>query len=422
LPVETKKLLQAGGACRVVRTGVTRYLPALSILKEGEYESIQECSNLALLGNASLIPFEALPADDAKEWSSDSGVSIAKNGEPSRFPYRPLWTLGISNQESVRAASEVIRYQREKSDGPLTVIRKSYEMTTPDTGDRESFHMTGQGTWKFDHQQRIPQSSEMKYTLVVKDGNTTTTFPIALKFSLLTPERIAQLEVERKAAAEKSAKIAEEHKAQIEKRKAEAEKPLTEQEKKEMLAALASDDHFIIHSTLARQMQRQPKVPDPDIAAAARKLLNGDRGLSMLAERLLLQHDPKFRVNHEYTRAMPVDSTGLTVDSSTKLSVGQIVQVHEHGRWIAAEIAELLASGDVAIIYRGWGNNRRGTFRRADIQLAPPEVDQPRGIATETYGRSHFTWDLGPRSSVPAIILPRPADDRRALRILRDSQ
>jgi hypothetical protein len=56
-----------------------------------------------------------------------------------------------------------------------------------------------------------------------------------------------------------------------------------------------------------------------DIAAAARKLLNGDRGLSMLAERLLLQHDPKFRVNHEYTQSMPVDSTGLTVDSSTKL-------------------------------------------------------------------------------------------------------
>jgi hypothetical protein len=48
------------------------------------------------------------------------------------------------------------------------------------------------------------------------------------------------------------------------------------------------------------------------------------------------------------------------------ISVGQIVQVHEHGRWIAAEIAELLASGDVAIIYRGWGNNRRGT---ATMQL-----------------------------------------------------
>ncbi len=369
---------------RMDMLGKTQTTNQITLSRKGQVLVLDGSSHLPfLLGNVSLIPFEAFPADDANEWSSDSGVSIAKNGEPSRVPFFPLWTLGTSNQESVQAASEVIRYQREKSDDQLMVIRKTYEMTTPNTGDRESFHMTGQGTWEFNNQQRIPQSSEMNYTLVVKDRNTTTTYPMELKFSLLTPERIAQLEVERKAAAERSAKIAEERKAQVENRKAEAEKPLNEQEKKDTLAALASDDYFKVHSTLVQLMQRQPKEPDPDIALAARKLLNSDRGLGMLAERLLLKHDPKFRVNHEYARSMPVPSTGLKVDSSTKLYVGQIIQVHEHRRWIAAEIAELLDSGDVAIIYRGWGNNRRGTFRRADIQLAPPEVDQPRLTATE---------------------------------------
>lgn len=370
---------------RMDMLGKTQTTNQITLNRKGYVLVLDGSSRLPfLLGNVSLIPFETLPADDANDWSSNSGVSIAKSGEPSRLPFFPSWPLGTSNHESVQAASEVTRYQREKSNDSLTVIRKTYEMTMPDTGDRESFHMTGQGTWNFSNPQRFPHSSEMKYTLVIKDRNTTTTYPIELKFSLLTPERIAQLEVERKNAAERSAKMAAEHKAQVEKRKAEAEKPLTEQEKKDTLTALASDDHFKVHSTLILLMQRQPKEPDPDIALAARKLLNRDRGIGMLAERLLLQHDPKFRVNHEYSRSTPVPSTGLKVDSSTKLYIGQIIQVREHGRWVAAEIAELMDSGDVAIIYRGWGSNRRGTFRRADIQLAPPEVDQRLPAARDT--------------------------------------
>ena len=381
--------------------GKTQTTNHITLSRQGHVLVLDGSSHLPfLLGNVSLIPFEALPAGDDNEWSSDSGVSIESNDLPSRFPFRPMWSLGLANQESVQAASEVIRYQRDKSDGPLTVVRKTYEMTTPDTGDRETFHMTGQGTWKFDSQQSIPHSSEMKYTLVVKDRNTTTTFPIELKFSLLTPERLAQLEVERKAAEEKFAKIAEEQKAEAEKRKAEAERQLSVQEKKETLAALASGDHFKVHSTLMQLMQRKPKEPDPEIVAAARKFLNDDRGLGMLADRVLQQHDPKHRINHEYTRPGAVPSTGLTVDASTKLYVGQIVQVHEHGRWVAAEISELLASGDVAIIYRGWGSNRRGTFRRADVQLAPPEVDQPRRNAAETVATAPAT---SATESVPAV-------------------
>ena len=385
----------------------------ITLSRQGHILVLDGSSHLPyLLGNVSLIPFEALPAEETHEWSSDSGVTIAMNSEQSRFPYRPMWTLGISNQESVQAASEVIRYQREESVGKLKVIRKTYQMTTPDTGDRQTYHLTGEGKWKFDSQQQVPHSSEMKYTLVVKDRNTTTTFPIELKFSLLTPERIAQLEVEQKEAQEKLAKAAAEHKAQVEKRQAEAEKPLSEHEKKEALAALASGDHFKVHSTLMQLMQRQPKEPDPDIAAMARKFLNDDRGLGMLAERLLLQHDPRFRINHEYTRPMPVPSTGLTVGATTQLFIGQIIQVHEHGRWVAAEVADFLASGDVAIIYRGWGSNRRGTFRRADIQLAPPEVDQPRRtagnesptVATGVATPAAMASENVPRASTAAMV------------------
>ncbi len=168
-------------------SGKTQSKNSISMTRSGQVLTLDGTSQLPfLLGNLSLIPFEQLPVEEKKTWRSDTGVSITDDSNAIRFTFRPFGPFAFQPAERMQLASELSQYTIARTEAGLVTVEKSYEMKTPDTGDRESFHMTGKGVWSFDTNDHFPSSTDMQYTLNIKDGNTTTTFPIKVKFTKLS--------------------------------------------------------------------------------------------------------------------------------------------------------------------------------------------------------------------------------------------
>jgi hypothetical protein len=85
----------------------------------------------------------------------------------------------------------------------------------------------------------------------------------------------------------------------------------------------------------------------------------------------------------------------LSVESSTPLFVGQIVQVQENGSfWFPGRIKSLLPSGKVEVEFLSWGKpSRSAVLARRNLQLAPAEVDQPaKPSGPVVAGDAMHTW------------------------------
>ena len=344
----------------------------MSLTRSGQVLTLDGTSQLPfLLGNLSLIPFEQLPKEEEPSWTSDSGVSITKDSNDLRFTARPFGPFAFQTAERMQSASELTRYSIARRESGIVTVEKNYELKTPDTGDRESFQMTGKGTWSFDTKDHLPSATDMQYSLIIKDGNTTTTFPIRIKFSKLSEERLAAIQAEAKTNQEKALKLQEE-------RKAAAASPIVGKELEELLSDLDSTTTTIKNAALIKLSQKELLESDIRLVDVVRKMAKSSDVFASLADSVLQKIDPIHRVNKQYEGAGFVDSTELMVDATTDLFVGQIVQIREHGRvWQAAEITELLPDGKVATRYRGWGQ-RTATVLRNQIQLAPKEVVQPK--------------------------------------------
>ncbi len=69
------------------------------------------------------------------------------------------------------------------------------------------------------------------------------------------------------------------------------------------------------------------------------------------------------------------------MESITPLYVGQLVQAQREHRgtfWFAAQVQELLPDGKVKLGFLTWGEVRDSeVVTRRNIQLAPPELEQP---------------------------------------------
>lgn len=353
-------------------SGKTQSKNVISLTRSGQVLTLDGTSQLPfLLGNLSLIPFEPLPKEEKPSWTSDSGVSISNESNDLRFTARPFGPFAFQTAERMQTASELTRYSIARTESGVVTVEKKYELKTPDTGDRESFQMTGKGTWSFDTKDHLPSATDMQYSLGIKDGNTTTTFPIRVKFSKLSEERLAAIQAETKANQEKFQKLQEE-------RKAAAASPIVGKELEELLSDLDSTTTTKKHSALIKLSQKELLESDPKLVDAIRKIAKSSDVFASFADNILQKVDPIHRVNKQYEGTGFVDSTELFVDATTDLFVGQIVQIREHGRvWQAAEITELLPDGKVATRYRGWGQ-RTATLLRNQIQLAPKEVVQPK--------------------------------------------
>ena len=342
-----------------------------------------------LLGNVSLLPFETLPKGDQKQWVVDSGVSISEESESDRSGFGPRGSFGpfgpFSNRESksVQAATEVTRYNIESEKDNLVSIRKSYQLTSPGT-DEESFDMSGAGTWVFDKQDCVPHSLDLSAKLIMREGNSSTTYPITIKFERVSAADLAKMEAQAKKAAEEAQRKAAEAKAQ-------AETPLTAEEKQAALTRLAKSERGLLLESLSMLKAKSPLEPDPDIAAAiARLLQHQDEKVAEEARETLVKWSPQFKRKHELNKAYqgpsPVASSDLEVESSTPLYVGQLIQYQEHGSfWYPGRIKQLLPGNKVQVEALAWGKpNRDLTLSRRNLQLAPAEVDQPaRPAATK---------------------------------------
>jgi hypothetical protein len=385
-----------GLASPFATTGISQARNKITMSRLGKLLVLDGSSQLPfLLGNLSLLPFENLPTEEAIEaWTIESTVSISED-DSGRFHFGPFAQIQKSNQGSVQSASEVTKYNINSSNDMQVTLDKTYRLNTALVDGRDSFEMSGKGTWIFNRIDKLPQSSDMKFELIVRRRNATVSIPIVLKCNRLTPERIAERELEAKRKAkEAEANMAEakskmeEHRKLAEEAKAKEEAPLSAEEKKGLLTELDSETPNTIIEALRKITRKKSKETDTEIVNAIKKHLGSTNFMvAKLSERALENADPVFgksnALKKAYEGSSPVDSTNLEVLSTTPLYVGQIVQIQEIGSfWFAAEIRELLPDGRVLAKYQGWGGNRTATLARRNIQLAPADLPQPHKPAT----------------------------------------
>jgi hypothetical protein len=401
--------------------GKTNTTNKITITPRGKTLAMQGDSQLPyLLGNVSLLPFEALPGNDTDKWIDDGGVSITEESENDRGRFGPFGRFGPmspfdrgNDPESVQAAGEVASYQVTGSEGDLVTISKTYRLNTPPTKDNPSFDMTGNGTWTFDKKDNVPHAYDMKFKLVVKVDNTTTTVPISVTYNRLSAEAVAEMEAAKKKRAEEMAAAAAEQKRI-------AETPLTPAEKQQTLAALASADGNQIRAALDKLAAKSLPNPDPEIAAAIESHLTADdRGLAKSAHNAMSKWSPSYakrkKLEKNYQGPSPVSSTGRVVESSTPLYVGQIVQAQRNNRgsfWFAAKVKQLLPDGKVELGFLTWGEERgrsTETVARNRIQLPPEEYVQPvdpPSTTAPTAAAATRTWtDATGRFTIDAVFV-----------------
>ena len=187
---------------RPVFAGKTQTTNRITMTPRGSVLAMEGDSQLPyLLGNVSLLPFEALPEGTEREWSLDTGVSITEEDENRRHRFGPFDPFAGQDKKTVQAASEVARYSIQSASGNLVKITRSYNLTMPQTGDNPAFQMTGTGTWTFDQKEHVPHALDMNYKLTVKQGNTSTTIPISVKYTRISAAELARMEAAAKQAS-----------------------------------------------------------------------------------------------------------------------------------------------------------------------------------------------------------------------------
>ena len=351
----------------------------ITMTRRGSVLAMEGDSQLPyLLGNLSLMPFEVFSNSVQKEWVIDSGISITQEQEGNR-PFGRFGPFGGDDSKSVQAGGEKTSYKIESEAPTAVVVKKSYELSSPQAGNQPAYNLTGSGTWTFNPTDRMPQLLNFTAKLVVDENNTKTTIPISIKYHRLSAEEIAKLD----ADAEQAKRDREMAAA---KAKEAAEAPLTAEEKTEVLAALRSGESDKALKSLEQLGKKSPKEPDPEVAAAIQSLL-GDpsKKLQEVASKTLAKWSPEYKMKYELNKAydshMPVKATGRTVTESTPLYAGQLVAAKLYASWFAAEILELRPDGKVLVRKRGFAP-REHTVTRQEIQLAPDELDQPNKPAS----------------------------------------
>ncbi len=363
--------------------GKTQTTNKLVIDRRGHVVAMEGDSQLPyLLGNVSIMPFETLPDGNPRQWKSDDGVSITEEGDDRRGPFGrfgPMSPFGNNEPKSVQAGSEVSTYSIQQTKGNLVTIKKDYRLNSPATAESEGFEMVGTGTWSFDQAEHVPQAYRMQISLKVQSANTVTTIPIKIQYDRLSQEKLAEMEAAAKQRADELAKAAAEKKAM-------SETPLTDQETSEILATLASSNTGAITDALNRLAEKSLTDPDPRIAQAiARHLESRNSSIASAAGKAMAKWSPDYalkkRLEKDYQGPGVLKSTDLYVESTTPLFVGQIVQAQQprYGSfWRAAKVKRLMPDGQVELAFLTWGKERDvSVVGRRNIQLAPPELDQP---------------------------------------------
>jgi hypothetical protein len=363
--------------------GTTTTTNVLTLTPRGRVQSMKGDSQLPyLLGNVSLLVFEPLPEEAEPSWTVNLGVSITEESEQEGPPFfgrfGPFGPFGQGQREERTAGSEVLTYNTERVDRATVVVNKTYRLTSPATGeDKESFEITGEGKWTFNRQLGVSESLDFKQKLIVREGNSTTTFPVSITYRRLSSQEWEKMEQERIAKAEKARAEREQKEAE---KKAKAEAPIEGDERKEVLAALKSNNLPKLESTL-KMLAGKTERTDEEIAQAINPLLNHPHAsVRKNAKSALAKFSPEFKRINDLNRAYAhhrnkLSDLGPPVMDNTPLPPGLIVAARWHNRWSAAKVVQVLENGQVEVQFREWPWKEKRN--RADIRLAPPEVEQP---------------------------------------------
>ncbi len=154
--------------------GLVQSTNTLVITNTGKIESMRGDSQLPyLLGNLSLMPFESLPTEAVKEWADGNGLTIT-SGDNSNSRFGPRFgSFANNNEEEIKTGGgENVTYKIQNDDGKLVKIAKTYLMTSPAATSKDTgFTMNGTGTYVFNRELGIPESTDFKIDLAVTSNN-----------------------------------------------------------------------------------------------------------------------------------------------------------------------------------------------------------------------------------------------------------
>lgn len=359
-------------------SGTVEQTNRLTLTRSGEVLASQGDSQLPfLLGNASVLPLEQLPSSAAhgETWSTESTISISEASQPDRFghPMRPT-----AGQKSTQVARQEVRYELLEQNVQGAKIKKTLRLSSPEVAGHRSYEMSGEGTWEFDFESGMPQAGDFSLVLKLAETNIEATVPIRVQYRRLSSDELLKREEESQRQAERVAAASAE-------RARQASLPLTAAEKAAALQGLRSSRNFDQHRALTQLSQKKPADPDPELLQIVAQLSSSpDRAVAMQAERVLTNWSPAYatwsKINKAYREGGRVTATDRLVGPRTPLVAGQLVIYRRHMAshiWTPAEVVDTLA--DSSVLLRPTGNRdvRAVAVPRAQIQLAPDEVDQP---------------------------------------------
>ena len=359
---------------RTTMGGLTHSTNEIVLTPRGQVQSLKGSSQLPyLLGNLSLLIFEPLPENSQRAWAINSGVSITEGGRAGGPPFFGS-PFAPKPEEKSTSGSEATSFAVERDDANSLVTNKTYKLTSPAAdANSESFEINGTGKWTFNRQLGISESLDFQQKLTVRQGNSTTTIPMTIKYRRLSDAEVQKIQEETKKRTEE---------AQTQQKMKDAE-PLDAKERSEVLANLKSTNDAVVVGSLFLLGRKTPSKPDDEIAAALQGLLNHKNGsIKQMATDAMIKFSPpeakaKIELIRKFAGPAATDPTNRPVTAKTKLQVGQILIAHNTGAWYPVEILTLLPDGRVELHFRGWGDANNKILPRDRLQLAPDELDQP---------------------------------------------
>lgn len=399
--------------------GLGQTTSTLTITPQGQVRTLEGNSQLPwLLGNLSLLILESFPEGDEPSWEEKGGVLITSKGREERSRFGPLHSpFGSSPEEKEKYATgaTAASFKIVKSDGDLVVIEKESQMKLSDEGKLE---IAGRGQWTFQRTLGVPEKLDFQQKINASRDNVTLSIPMTIKARRYSEEEWKQIQEQERRKREELARAAAEAKARADAQaRIDAAIPLTADQKKALIADLKSGDFWRMKNALEKLAAKNVTDDDQELVAAIVPTAKHEnpfirRGAQAALKKWAPNLERKAKLNEAFLGPRDVQPTDKLVTESTPLPVGLILCARDFSGWHPVEVREVLPDGRVKVSFRGWGR-REGTFARADLRLAPEEVDQPALAAAASPAAPAV-----PAAPAPA---PVPAPVRTEYRLWTDA-
>lgn len=330
-------------------------------------------------------------ADAAVTWSAKNVLTVAQNRNPFGFSSDFARRAGIDNQE-LSVANESWKYVAHPAENDRVRVDHQYELTSQHLDP--PMKMQGDGTAVFDAADGFFESLQINRVLFVSRDGVEVKLPVSVS-------------VVRETIQERDARVAAAARIQ-----ADNARPLTDEERKELIAALATGaSAFDANRALHALIQKTPRH-DPIIAKALLARADAAEGASRMvfysaAGRFdeSIKHIAKDR--EDYSRGnFPVGRTGEVVTSTSRLKVGQVLAASRepHTGFVAVEVVDILAGNTVSVRPVG-GSGRVEQKPVRSLRYPPDTVIQSVGTnpvrrSTREFSRREAAMS-GPPTDAP---------------------